>query len=96
MVASSINLHFNNHFIAGIFCRLSSCTIYLFLVLMRKIISILKNVAKVINKIVTSICLMIAYGIICIYCIFFKKKDYRLWYENNRNFNELDQTKHPW
>lgn len=62
---------------------------------MRRIISILKNISKIINKIIISLCLMVAYVIICVYCIF-KKKNNRLWLEYDNKSNELDQTKHPW
>lgn len=62
---------------------------------MKKIISIFREIAKVINKIIISICLVFTYDIICIYHLF-KKKDKGQWHEYKKKFNELDQTKHLW
>lgn len=41
---------------------------------MKKIIFILKEIAKIINDIIIAICLTIIYGIICIYHLFIKKR----------------------
>lgn len=95
MVACSINFYIVNRIVAGNLCRFSSSTIYLFFILMKKIIFILKEIAKIINDIIIAICLTIIYGIICIYHLFIKKEN-RQWHEFRKKNNELEQTKHPW
>lgn len=94
MVACSINFYIVNRIVTGNLCRFSSGTIYLFFILMKKIIFILKEIAKIINNIIITVCLTIAYGIIYIYRLFMKKEN-RQWHEFKKN-NELEQTKHPW
>ena len=95
MVACSINFYIVNRIVTGNLCRFSRGTIYLFFILMKKIIFILKEIAKIINNIIITVCLTIAYGIICIYRLLIKKEN-RQWHELKKKNNELEQTKHPW
>lgn len=78
-----------------VFCRLGCGTIYIFLILMKEVIHILNRVARTVNKWIVWTCLLMAYAVICVYRLFLKK-DNKRWHMKEKDYNELEQTKHLW
>lgn len=75
--------------------RLSCSTIYIFLILMKKVIHILNKIARTVNKWIVYFFLSLVYFVICVYRLFLKKDNTR-WHMNEKKYNELEQTKHLW
>ena len=95
MVAGSTHLLVTHSIIVRAICRLCSGPIYLFLILMKRIILILTQFAKVINGCIVCILLSIVFVVICGYH-FFHKRDYRNWQNEEKHVAGLEQTKHLW
>ena len=95
MVAHSNFILIVHSIINCVFLRLCGGTIYIFLVLMKKIKYILNRAARTINKLIVWIFLLIVYAVICVYHLFLKR-DNKRWHINEIDYNELEQTKHLW
>lgn len=76
-------------------CGFCSSTIYLFFVLMKKIMRILNRIARIINECIVWISLLIVYAVICVYRLFLKQ-DREQWQMRKNHNDELEQTKHLW
>lgn len=97
MVVGATNLSPVNCFAVSHFCGLSSCPIYLFAILiMKKIGTILKRMAELINRGVVLIFLLMTYVVICVYRLFLKQESMRWHGIENKYYNDIEQTKHLW
>lgn len=94
MVACAFSFCVNYSISVSRFCRFSSCTLYLLLILMKAVLNYLKRIAKQINKTIIFMALLFTYSIICIYHLFVKVKSQR-WYKYNKKIT-LEYTKHLW
>jgi hypothetical protein len=61
---------------------------------MKKVLTYIKRLAKLVNKIVVGIALVFAYLVICLYHLLTRQKTQR--WESNKHKVSLEQTKHLW
>lgn len=92
MVVSPIDIYSLDCFVIGDICRFCCGSFHIFSVLMKKIFRYIKILARIANKVVVWIALLLTYIVICLYHFLLHQKAQRWVY--NENKVSLEQTKH--